>query len=178
MKKVTLIVISAIIIFVVAFLVSIAVLKYQAKSNVSNFEQCAAQGNPIMESYPEQCRTPDGRLFIRDIGNAIDKWDLITVSSPRPGDIIKSPLTITGQARGNWFFEATFPMQLLDENGQLLGQGIAQAQDKWMTEEFVPFTATLEFKTPMTKKGTLILKKDNPSGLPENDDELMVPVKF
>ncbi len=34
---------------------------------VTNFEECAAAGYPIMESYPEQCRTPDGRTFVRDI---------------------------------------------------------------------------------------------------------------
>lgn len=36
-----------------------------AFSGIRNFEQCAAAGYPIMESYPEQCRTPDGRLFVR-----------------------------------------------------------------------------------------------------------------
>jgi len=36
-----------------------------AFSGIRNFEQCAAAGYPVMESYPEQCRTPDGRLFVR-----------------------------------------------------------------------------------------------------------------
>ena len=34
---------------------------------ITNFKECAAAGNPVMESYPEQCRTPDGRLFVRDV---------------------------------------------------------------------------------------------------------------
>lgn len=34
---------------------------------ITNFEECAAAGNPIMESYPPQCRTKDGRLFVQDI---------------------------------------------------------------------------------------------------------------
>jgi len=34
---------------------------------ITNFEECAAAGNPIMESYPEQCRTSDGRLFVREV---------------------------------------------------------------------------------------------------------------
>ena len=34
---------------------------------VTTFEECAAAGYPIMESYPEQCRTPDGKNFVRDI---------------------------------------------------------------------------------------------------------------
>jgi hypothetical protein len=38
-----------------------------AVAGISNFEECAAAGYPIMESYPEQCRTPDGRTFVRKI---------------------------------------------------------------------------------------------------------------
>ncbi len=40
------------------------------KKLVTSFEECAAAGNPIMESYPEQCRTPDGRSFTRNIGTS------------------------------------------------------------------------------------------------------------
>jgi hypothetical protein len=31
---------------------------------ITNFQECAAAGNPVMESFPEQCRTADGRLFV------------------------------------------------------------------------------------------------------------------
>jgi len=34
---------------------------------VSSFEDCAAAGYPVMESYPRQCRTPDGRLFVEAV---------------------------------------------------------------------------------------------------------------
>ena len=182
MKKIVSAIIVLIIIIVIALAASLFISKNnQAKQRlaaVSSFEECAALGNPIMESYPEQCRTADGRSFTRDIGNELEKRDLIMVDSPRPGETVKSPLTITGQARGTWFFEASFPVRLLDEKGQVLGQGIAQAQSDWMTEEFVPFMAVLEFSTPTTMRGNLILKKDNPSGLPEHDDELRIPVRF
>jgi spore germination protein GerM len=50
--------------------------------------------------------------------------------------------------------------------------------EEWMTEEYVPFEATLSFNPPQTETGTLILSKDNPSGLPEHDDELRIPVRF
>lgn len=36
-------------------------------SMIVNFAECAAAGYPIMESYPEQCRTPDGRTFVREL---------------------------------------------------------------------------------------------------------------
>jgi hypothetical protein len=32
-------------------------------SSVNSFEDCVKAGYPIMESYPPQCRTPDGRTF-------------------------------------------------------------------------------------------------------------------
>lgn len=35
--------------------------------SVNSFEECAAAGYPVMESYPRQCRTPDGRTFVEDI---------------------------------------------------------------------------------------------------------------
>ena len=35
--------------------------------SISSFEECALAGYPIMEMYPEQCMTPDGRTFVRDV---------------------------------------------------------------------------------------------------------------
>ncbi len=147
-------------------------------STINSFEECVSAGYPVLESYPRQCKTPDGQTFIEDIGDELEKFDLIRVSTPRPNQTIQSPLVIKGEARGFWFFEADFPVKLLDGNGNLITQGIAQAQSDWMTEDFVPFQAEIEFDIPETEKGTLILEKDNPSGLPENADELRIPVRF
>ncbi|HEX3036086.1 MAG TPA: GerMN domain-containing protein [Thermodesulfobacteriota bacterium] len=145
---------------------------------ITNFEECASAGNPVMESYPRRCATPDGKTFVEDIGNELEKTDLIRVSKPRPNQVIKSPLNIEGEARGFWFFEASFPIKLFDEKDNLLGTAIAQAQGEWMTKGFVPFRARLEFSTPEANRGVLVLEKDNPSGLPEHDDELHIPVRF
>jgi hypothetical protein len=41
--------------------------KSQKDPAVNSFDECAAAGYPIMESYPERCRTPDGRTFVRRI---------------------------------------------------------------------------------------------------------------
>lgn len=145
---------------------------------VTSFAECAALGNPVAESYPRQCRH-NGQLFTEDIGNELDKADLIRLTAPRPGTVISSPLTVEGEARGTWFFEASFPVFVVDWDGRIIGQGIAQAQGDWMTQDFVPFSAEVEFETPTYKNtGSLILKKDNPSGLPQNDDALEIPIVF
>lgn len=145
---------------------------------VTNFEQCATAGYSVQESYPERCTTPDGKTFTRDIGNELEKSDLIVVETPRPGQEISSPVVIKGKARSNWYFEASFLARLIDANGQALGTLPIQSTGDWMTTEIVPFTATMDFTMPSTKTGTLILQKDNPSGLAEHDDELRIPVIF
>lgn len=107
------------------------------------------------------------------------KKDLIQVDSPVIGQVIKSPLSISGKARGNWYFEASFPVILVDESGNRIMENFIMATDDWMTTEFVPFAKTLEFEKPAgVKYGYLILKKDNPSGLPENDNQIEIPVSF
>lgn len=144
----------------------------------TDFQSCADAGYPVLESYPQQCKLPDGQTFIEDIGNGLEKVDLIKVASPSPNQSIESPLAINGEARGVWFFEAVFPIKLLDENNNVLASGNARAMGEWMTEDFVHFEASLSFKRPVTATGTLVLEKDNPSGLPQNADELRIPVKF
>ena len=148
------------------------------EESVSSFQECIEKGYPVMESYPRQCRTPSGEIFTEDIGNMFEKQDLIRVSRPLPNDLVQSPLIVEGEARGYWFFEADFPVVLLDDNGDQLASGIATAQSDWMTEDFVVFESRLTFDDPPTQGGNLILKKDNPSGLPENDDQLRIPLRF
>ncbi len=103
---------------------------------------------------------------------------LIRVSDPKTNAVITSPLMVSGEARGYWFFEASFPVKLLDGTGKEIAIKPVQAQGEWMTENFVPFEGTLEFDVPTTASGTIVFQKDNPSGLPKHDDEFRIPIRF
>lgn len=111
-----------------------------------------------------------------------NKDGLIVVDTPRAGAKVTSPLTVRGKARGMWFFEASFPLELISEDGEVIASGIATAEGEWMTEEFVPFTALLAFDLVEAKtrgdKVTLVLRKDNPSGLSEFDDSLEIDLSL
>lgn len=103
----------------------------------------------------------------------------------KEGDKIESPLVITGEVRGNWFFEGSFPVVLVNWDGLIIGEGLAKAKDDWMTTDFVPFHAELTFTKPenstnqdYAKRGTIIFRKDNPSGLPEHDGTFELPIIF
>ncbi|MDP2594005.1 MAG: Gmad2 immunoglobulin-like domain-containing protein [bacterium] len=120
----------------------------------------------------------------------VSKSDLVVLESPAPFSMITSPLTVRGQARGVWYFEATFPITLVDWDGRIIAESYASAildpsnpESTWMTSEFVPFEGTLIFDVPpdagdFSRRGALILQKNNPSGLPEHDDALEIPIMF
>lgn len=145
-----------------------------AAPTIESFEDCAAAGYPVMESHPRKCATPEGTTFIEEIQEAL----LIEVTFPKPGDTLAGTVNITGQARGMWYFEASFPVELLDADGNQVLILPAQADGEWMTENFVPFNLEITVPPNIGSEGTLVLKKDNPSGLPEYDAELRIPVLF
>lgn len=102
----------------------------------------------------------------------------IRVFSPQSNEKITNPLAIIGQAPGNWSFEASFPVKLLNSKGAVVAQTSATVLGDWMTDKFVPFSAKLTWSTAETGKGTLVILKDNPSGLALNDDSVSIPVEF
>jgi hypothetical protein len=104
--------------------------------------------------------------------------NMIRVSQPIINTVVSSPITITGEARGGWYFEGSFPVRIEDANGNILGQHYASAKGEWMTNEYVPFTSELAFTNSNTETGILILSKDNPSDLREFDDEILIPIRF
>jgi hypothetical protein len=149
-----------------------------SESEITSYQECIDAGYPSLESYPAQCKTPDGQTFTEDIGNEQAVSSDIKSENPRPNQTISSPLQIKGEARGNWFFEASFSAHLVDATGKEIAVIPVTAKGEWMTTNFVPYLATMTFATPQTPTGTLVLKNANASGLPENDKELRIPVKF
>ena len=177
MKKKVLMIISIVLFLSVLFFTYFFFFVKKEEKLISNFEECVLAGYPVIETYPRQC-SYNNSFFAEDIGNEKEKLDLIFVNNPRPNDKIESPLFISGEARGFWFFEASFPIYLKDEKGEVISYAIATAKSDWMTENFVPFEAEIVFEKPESQKGELVFLKDNPSGLKEYDDELVIPVRF
>ena len=43
------------------------ILRIVPLNEINSFEDCVTAGNPVMESYPRQCRTVDGQTFVEEI---------------------------------------------------------------------------------------------------------------
>lgn len=105
--------------------------------------------------------------------------DSIAIISPIKNSEISSPLLVSGRARGNWFFEGSFPITLLDSYRNTIAEGHVTAQGEWMTNDLVRFVGNIQFNNYIKgSKGFLILKRDNPSGLPQNDQSVEIPIIF
>lgn len=118
--------------------------------------------------------SPVGKKNIIDI----TQYQPLIISSPDFSQSLSSPFVVTGKVDPSWVFEASFPIELFDDQGNSLFLGTASVP-KW-TETgaaFADFTAKINFSTTATS-GTLEFKKDNPSGLPENNQSFKIPVIF
>ncbi len=63
----TLIALAIVLALIAGLLLSLSnIAKQQRMYAISSFDECKQAGYPIMESYPEQCATPDGRSFFNE----------------------------------------------------------------------------------------------------------------
>ncbi len=164
----------------------------EQQAMVSDFASCVAAGNPVSETSPRQCRTADGTTYTEPAATGDSGARAATTfefTSPKGVTVrlhdwaerraIASPLEIKGEVPGSWSFEGSFPLALSDPTNKIIAQAVAALEGEWMTNDYVLFTATLTFDAPSEGGGgVLMLRKDNPSGLPENDDAIEVPVTF
>ncbi|HRZ30517.1 MAG TPA: DUF333 domain-containing protein [Candidatus Paceibacterota bacterium] len=152
--------------------------------------ECSLGGSEPVVCTKEAKICPDGSAVGRvgpdcEFTSCLKLEDNFRGLNIKAGDNITSPLKITGEVRGNWSFEASFPIILTNWDGLIIAEVPARLLGDWMTTDFVPFEAELKFTKPANptnqdyaSKGSLILKKDNPSGLPEHDAAYELPIRF
>lgn len=94
-------------VFLAMILVGALIWYFKGKSNIqaiNSFEECAAAGYPVMESYPKRCNTPDGRSFTRQISQT-EGWQEQTIDEI--GLTLKYPQNLT------------FRKEIADDNGRI-----------------------------------------------------------
>ncbi len=100
----------------------------------------------------------------------------VITTTPKPNTTVGATFAVKGEAPGNWFFEASFPIQVRDKDSNVIARTFASALGEWMTTEQVGFSSTIIIEGGYKGPATLILLKDNPSGLPEHDDAVEIPI--
>ncbi len=153
---------------------------WQKAQVVKDFDSCAGSGVIDPEAYPSKCSI-GSKQFTQDVGNEIEKIDLIRIDWPRPGGTVQTdkPLIVDGNARESWFHNGSFPIIIKDDTGTVIASAPAVAQSFKEMEGFISYKATLVFSgAAKTDKGTLILEAANPSGDASKANAMVLPLKF
>lgn len=159
---------AIVLLLLVAAAAAFVLLRPQQTVTVPGPDQAATTTESVTPAPPAE--TPAQSTYKNATTNDI------VATNPAPGATTGKAIAVTGKARGTWYFEATFPVKVLDASGKTIATGIAHAQGDWMTTEFVPFTANITIPNSYIGKATLVLSKDNPSGMPEKDASVSFPI--
>ncbi|MBN1331662.1 hypothetical protein JW978_02125 [Candidatus Dojkabacteria bacterium] len=174
------------ILAILCFLITMYLLGHKNYTDIKNAVTGEDETNETDDTAEEETGQIPGDAGEND-PNAGNGTDLVTMDdgtqyqifSPVPDGVISSPLTVSGQVSGTWYFEGSFQIELRDYDGNVIATGIATAQSDWMSEELVEYEGTLTFTAPAGEiYGELYLLKENPSGLIENDNQISYPVRF
>ena len=141
---------------------------------VTQLHQQANQLNKSLTAAKNQTPPPPADSYTSPKGVAIK------VYTPASNAQMVSPVIVLGEVPGSWSFEAVFPVKLLGSDGSLIARGTAQLLGSWTTDQLVPFSVKIIYNTNAVARGdgTLVLQKDNPSGLTANDDSVSIPIKL
>lgn len=104
-----------------------------------------------------------------------NKDDLISFSI-LPGSRVHGILSYRGVIKGAYFFEANIVINILDKNQKLLKGSNAVATTEWMTAGPVSFEGNIDFTGLPKGEAFFEIHNDNPSGLPENDKSVLIPI--
>jgi len=77
-----------IIIFLIILIILLALVGYwyyyktssSTNATINSFEECVAAGNPVMESYPRQCRA-NGQIFVEELPSQLTREEALLIAS-------------------------------------------------------------------------------------------------
>ncbi len=104
----------------------------------------------------------------------------LEVFSPKPNDVVSSPLKITGVVKGDGWtgFEGQVGrVTLQDSTGKELASAPLTATTEW-TQLPTHFEANVTFNKGQATSGKLIFHNENASGDPKKEKTFIIPVTF
>lgn len=160
------------IIILSVLLVGIAYIS-QNESLCCKYELCK-QLTTICDSQEEEIEKEER------IGGEVlsEKGQKIYLENIKSGDTVDIGYEVKGEAPGSWFFEGSFPVRVLNIQGEVVSTFVATTYDDWMNETTVPFSVIIDF--PLEQEGAYVLQfeKSNPSGLDENSDIAKIAISI
>ena len=115
-------------------------------SNIASYEDCVAAGYPVLETYPEQCKLPDGRTFT----HAIDDSGSVATTTAQTA-VLGKPVTL--RTGGKAVFPGELSLTLKEINDSRCPQDV---QCVWQGELSALFSVTLGGVSEELRLGTVM----------------------
>ena len=117
---------------------------------------------------------------IENIGGEVlsEKGQTLYLDNIKSGDTVQIGYEMKGQAPGSWYFEGSFPVRVLNIQGEVVSSLVASTSDDWMTENSVSFSVVIDFPLEQESAFVLQFEKSNPSGLDENSDIAKIAISI
>lgn len=123
--------------------------------------------------------SPSGSIGVGDSYQYVNasKNDIF-VTFPNPGGDVMSSVTVEGYARGSWYSEGVFPVEVKNVNGLTIGSGEGKANGEWITNDFVPFTAQIALRALYSGPAMVIISKGTQEVGAPSDASLSFPISI
>jgi len=99
-----------------------------------------------------------------------------TVEAPAANAHVASPLTVSGAAPENWFYQEEFDAVLLGDDGTVYAQSPAHARTDWNGQGPKPFAAQLAFTVSAETPATILLQEQAMGEDQEDPLQVRIPV--
>jgi hypothetical protein len=146
----------------------------------------------IMLGYMTFARKPQTEIVqvqdqthIQPQTNPNPHWDNPTITgdstslvsfSLTPGQEVSGKVTLTGSLKG-YFNEGSTPLWITDESKtKVYLQTPLSSTGDWMVNTPIAFSKTVDFSSMPKGKAYLEIKADNPSGLPQYESSIWIPI--
>lgn len=168
------IIISIFILIGIISIVLFVFLKKENKEQVAPQPEYSVVATDTPAAFmPSQKVAADDKTSVK-YKNASD--DLVKVSYPLILGVTNREFEIKGKARGQWFFESSARVKILNNTGKPIYEGTVTATGDALTKDYVPFIGKVKVPEGYSGMATLVLLNDNPSGLPENESTVSFPI--
>ena len=145
---------KGIILYVIGILTVLLTIVFFSNSRkvslITSFQECANAGYPIMESYPEQCRTPSGKTFTRQL--SVDS-DLQTQTVEEIGLTFKYPKCLV------------YRKEIADNDGQIRTAGFFLTKGSETTPEYQLYGLYEQYRDAKLSDLELLKKEMDPKSI-------------
>src|ERR1035437_820195 len=104
----------AVVVVIVVLVVSVVIYKFNLTKD-SKYYACSMEAKICPDGTAVGRSGPDCQFTPCPISTTTPEKVIVQNVNIKAGDMVANPLEVSGEARGNWYFEASFPVKIYDD---------------------------------------------------------------